>query len=71
MEVKRDKNLARLFALFLSWVLLVAYLIWGFWRNLSFLTLVWSPGLERVFAFFCNLYSYILLFFMDYFSWWK
>lgn len=41
MEVKRDKNLARLFALFLSWVLLVAYLIWAFCRNLSFLTLVW------------------------------
>jgi len=41
MEIRRDKNLARLFALFLSWVLLVAYLIWGFWRNLSFLTLVW------------------------------
>jgi len=41
MEVRQAKNLARLLALFLSWILLVLYFIWGFWRNLSFLTLVW------------------------------
>ncbi len=47
------------FALFLSWVLLVAYLIWGFWRNLSFLTLVWRFLLFSV--------TYIVIF---YYSLW-
>lgn len=40
-EVNQTKRLARFFALFLSWVLVIVYFIWGWGRNLSLFTLVW------------------------------
>jgi len=40
-EVSQTKNLARLFALLLSWVLFIVYFIWGWGRNLSLFTLIW------------------------------
>ncbi len=39
--MNHPKKLARLFALLVTWLVVVFYVIWGFVRNLSLFTIAW------------------------------
>ena len=39
--MSRSRNLARLVALLVTWLVVTLYVVWGFLRNLSLFTIAW------------------------------
>lgn len=54
--MSRSKGLARLVALLVMWIVITLYVVFGFFRNLSLLTIAWRVLLLGIVVYGCVFY---------------